>query len=77
MGAQFTVFLGKPAMQSHWMAGTAPHKGGVMSRQIKVRQTHTNKYGFAISAIFIYFIHISLYGIHVTKQVKLKIQLEY
>ena len=26
---------------------------------------------------FIYIIHISIYGIHVTKQVKLKIQLEY
>ena len=26
---------------------------------------------------FIYSIHIAIYGIHVTKQVKLKIQLEY
>ena len=34
---------------------------------------------FPISCIFyfIYIIHISIYGIHVTKQVKLKIQLEY
>ena len=27
--------------------------------------------------LFIYIIHIAIYGIHVTKQVKLKIQLEY
>ena len=27
--------------------------------------------------LFIYIIHITIYGIHVTKQVKLKIQLEY
>ena len=27
--------------------------------------------------LFIYIIHIAIYGIHVTKQVTLKIQLEY
>ena len=27
--------------------------------------------------LFIYIIHISIYGIHVTKQIKLKIQFEY
>ena len=28
MGARFTVFLDKPAMQPRWIAGTAPHKSG-------------------------------------------------
>ena len=32
---------------------------------------------FAHLYLFMYIIHISIYGIHVTKQVKLKIQLEY
>ena len=34
-------------------------------------------YVWPINTRFIYIIHISIYGIHVTKQVKLKIQLEY
>ena len=28
MGTRFTVFEGKPAMQTRWLAGAAPHKSG-------------------------------------------------
>ena len=28
-GARFTVFGGKPATRTRWMAGTAPHKSGI------------------------------------------------
>ena len=28
MGARFTVFWGKPAMRTRWIAGAAPHKSG-------------------------------------------------
>ena len=28
MGARFTVFLGKPAMRTRWMAGAVAHKSG-------------------------------------------------
>ena len=28
MGTRFTVFLGKPAMRTRWMAGAASHKSG-------------------------------------------------
>ena len=43
-------FLGKPAMQTRWMADNAPHKKRPMSRIIQVRPPHANKSGFAISA---------------------------
>ena len=36
-----------------------------------------NMYSLRNVYLFIYIIHIAIYGIHVTKQVTLKIQLEY
>ena len=38
-------------MRTRWMDGAAPHESGVTSRQIQGQQTHTNKSGFATSAI--------------------------
>ena len=44
-----TVFWGKTARRTHWMAGNAPKKR-IMSRLIQVRLPHTNKSGYAKSA---------------------------
>ena len=46
---RFTVFWGKPVMQTCWMVGTAPHKSRRF-RLIQFRQTHASKPGCTIFA---------------------------
>ena len=62
MGARFTVFFGKPAMRTRWMAGAAPHKSG---------DVETNP-GPTTSNKRVWFCDICYKQIHVRKQISIR-----